>query len=254
LSAVLSHGEKIGSAVHPISSDSNVTSDNVEQTGREREAGLGATEDSPGTPPRGHRARPLSDVDRVLDTLAGRVAGTSDLAAALPGGGTAWIVPAREHHWQEALDSVLLTALNPVARHRPARGILPEAVDVTKVVTDLVHVLTSAVSIAGARRSTRSGRVPLLTERELSTLWLARLLGALCERGWSNRARIPTLPVALSQARDGDVVLLSDVTATAVLWIPRRRVLVWRQVSALAHWMLISAEGNVLGAGVETDG
>jgi hypothetical protein len=207
-----------------------------------------------GGSPRGHRPRTLSGINRVLNALAGQVAITSELVTALPDGGAAWIAPAREHQWQDVQDSVLLTALNPVARHRPARGVLTEAVEATKAMAGLVPAFTPAAGIAGAWRSARSGRTPLITERELSTLWLATLLGALCERGWSNRVRIANLPIALNRAGDGDVVLLSDVTVTAVLWIPRRRVLARRQVSALAHWTLISAKGNVLGAGVETDG
>jgi hypothetical protein len=235
--------------VHPIpSSGDAATSENV--TATETVAVTG----SASWRPAGCRPRALPGIAHVLDVLAGRIAESPAVTAARSAGGTTWLVTTRDHRWRHPLWS---TSSDADSRHRIALGLGDVAVELAKAA--MPTLVPAAAGALGGRRSRgrnrrgRGGRVPLVTEQELTTLWLAALLGALRGTGWSGRLHIGDLTGALRSTGPGDSVLLADITTTAVLWLPRRGGSVGRRTTALAHWTLVSGDGNVTGAGVVSD-
>jgi hypothetical protein len=205
---------------------------------------------APATParPRGYRARPAAEVCANAKELAGQVAAAA--CQALPAEqehGTLTVVTTPEAGWFRLAATVLETFPQP-----PVQG-------VTDVVTAFAAVPPAVAALgpitSGFRRWVQTisfgGHSQLITEAELGGLWLDSVVAALVPPAQrSPRRDIHIAGVgAPAGNRNIDYYLVTSVLSATLIWRPRR----WSRKAqdvALAQWLLTSARGHVIGAGI----
>ena len=200
-------------------------------------------------PRRGYRARPADEIFVLIGGLAQQVAGAADQALLAHNPEAVTLITTPVAGWYPMLAAALLQTAPP--SHVPVRGITDVITAAAAVPPALGAMGPMAHGLARWIRSLSfSERSPLLTEAELGGLWLDAVVSAMLQPGPQQRRRKIRV-VGLGRAQPVDSFYLLSVTAAAsLIWRPRR----WFRKSpdaALAQWLLMTADGDVLGGGIE---
>jgi hypothetical protein len=199
-------------------------------------------------PRRGYRARPAAEVCDLAQELARQVAAAACQA-----------LPTDQEHGALTVVTTPLAGWYPLAAAIFETVPQPPVQGVTDVVTAFAAVPPAVAALgpitSGFRRWVQTisfgGHSQLITEAELGGLWLDSVLAALV---------LPAKPAprrdihvaglgAPAGNRNIDYYLVTSVLSATLIWRPRR----WSRKAqdvALAQWLVTSARGHVIGAGI----
>jgi hypothetical protein len=203
--------------------------------------------------PRGCRARTVEEVLPLLDELARQAVEAAEPVIGGSADTTVWVVPTRDTAWQWATAAGVLA--DSPTRFRRVRG-AKETIETIVAASKAAPVLTSLIRRGGRTSAPSTGSMTAFTEEEMCALWLTGIVTSLlaCNR----KVRIADLHVkggkgAGSTVGEHDVLLLTDVLATTVLWCSNRpRWRFWRRprsTPALAQWIVLGGSSELRGAG-----